>query len=161
MKKRKKDNTYGSSLEKELDSILGTDVQLNPSEPSGKKKKKAKKKNGQKTVAIVAGVTSVILVVAVAGFGVYLYHAQQYKTEFFPGTTINSIDCSNKTVEEIETIIKENVEKYELTVNFRNGQVLTIDGSDIDYTYKNGSDIQDLLSAQNIMDWYKQSKETR
>ena len=70
MKKRKKDNTYGSSLEKELDSILGTDVQLNPSEPSGKKKKKAKKKNGQKTVAIVAGVTSVILVVAVAGFGV-------------------------------------------------------------------------------------------
>ena len=112
MKKRKKDNTYGSSLEKELDSILGTDVQLNPSEPSGKKKKKAKKKNGQKTVAIVAGVTSVILVVAVAGFGVYLYHAQQYKTEFFPGTTINSIDCSNKTVEEIETIIKENVEKY-------------------------------------------------
>ncbi len=161
MKKRKKDNTYGSSLEKELDSILGTDVQLNPSEPSGKKKKKAKKKNGQKTVAIVAGVTSVILVVAVAGFGVYLYHAQQYKTEFFPGTTINSIDCSNKTVEEIETIIKENVEKYALTVNFRNGQVLTIDGSDIDYTYKNGSDIQDLLAAQNIMDWYKQSKETR
>ena len=51
MKKRKKDNTYGSSLEKELDSILGTDVQLNPSEPSGKKKKKAKKKNGQKSLS--------------------------------------------------------------------------------------------------------------
>ena len=162
MKKRKKDNTYGSGLEKELDSILGTDVRIDAPETTGKKKKKkSKKKNGQKTVAIVAGVTSVILVVAVAGFGVYLYHAQQYKTEFFPGTTINSIDCSNKTVEEIESIIKDNVEKYALTVNFRDGEVLTIDGSDIDYTYQSGSDIQDLLAAQNIMDWYKQSKETR
>ena len=48
MKKRKKDNTYGSSLEKELDSILGTDVQLNPSEPSGKKKRKRKRRMGRK-----------------------------------------------------------------------------------------------------------------
>lgn len=161
MRKKKKDNTYGSGLEKELDSILGTDVKINESQPSRKKKKPARKKNGQKTIAIVAGVTSVILVVAVAGFGVYLYEAQTYKTEFFPGTTINSIDCSNKTVEEIEAIIKDNVEKYALTVNFRDGETLEIDGRDIDYTYQNGSDIQDLLAAQNIMDWYAQSKQTR
>lgn len=161
MRKKKKDNTYGSGLEKELDSILGTDVKINEPPSAGKKKKTARKKNGQKTIAIVAGVTSVILVVAVAGFGVYLYEAQTYKTEFFPGTTINSIDCSNKTVEEIEAIIKDNVEKYALTVNFRDGETLEIDGSDIDYTYQNGSDIQDLLAAQNIMDWYAQSKQTR
>lgn len=161
MRKKKKDNTYGSGLEKELDSILGTDVKIDEPQPFRKKKKTVRKKNGQKTIAIVAGVTSVILVVAVAGFGVYLYEAQTYKTEFFPGTTINSIDCSNKTVEEIEAIIKDNVEKYALTVNFRDGETLEIDGSDIDYTYQNGSDIQELLAAQNIMDWYAQSKQTR
>lgn len=160
MRKKKKDNTYGSGLEKELDSILGTDVKIDEPQPSRKKKKTVRKKNRQKTIAIVAGVTSVVLVVAVAGFGVYLYEAQTYKTEFFPGTTINSIDCSNKTVEEIEAIIKDNVEKYALTVNFRDGETLEIDGSDIDYTYQNGSDIQDLLAAQNIMDWYAQSKQT-
>lgn len=159
-RKKKKDNTYGSGLEKELDSILGTDVRVQSGSQGASKKKKKKKKNTH-IVPIVAGITSVVLVAAAAGGGVYLYNAQTYKTEFFPGTTINSIDCSNKTVEEVEAIIKDNVEKYTLNVVFRDGETLVINGSDIDYTYQKDTGIADLLAQQNIMDWYAQSKQTR
>ena len=129
-KKKKKDNTYGSGLEKELDSIMGTDVKINrkssnnSSNAGGKKQTKQqknapvkkKRKEGINIGYVVGGCAAVAIVALGVLAGTYLYRAQQYKTVFFPNTTINSIDCSGKTVEEVEEIIRSSVEDYTLSV---------------------------------------------
>lgn len=162
-KKRKKENTYGSGLEKELDSIMGTDVKINTGEKQKKKKSSAKKSSpkGGKAKFVVIGCLAVAVVAAGALGGTYVYRAQEYKKVFFPNTIINSIDCSGKTVEEVEEIIRNNVEDYEISVKFRDGETLVIGGSDIDYKYNKNNDISDILENQNIMGWYQESRKPK
>ena len=128
----KRDNTYGSGLEKELDSIMGTDIKINhkdtkqqqnqrkktSSKSSSKSSKKKNKNSGRMKYAVI-GCAAVVVVAAAALGGTYVYKAQEYKNVFFPNTTINSIDCSKKTVEEVEELIRESVEDYAISVNFR------------------------------------------
>ena len=161
-KKRKKENTYGSGLEKELDSIMGTDVKINNTAKQ-KKKSSAKKspKKGGKIKYVVIGCVAVAVVAAGALGGTYVYRAQEYKKVFFPNTIINAIDCSGKTVEEVEEIIRNNVEDYEISVKFRDGETLVIGGSDIDYKYNKNNDISDILENQNIMGWYQESRKPK
>lgn len=163
MKKKKQDNTYGSGLEKELDSIMGTDVKMNNNTTNIRKKttSKKKKKKGIKAGYVIGGCAAVTVIAAGALGGTYIYRAQEYKNAFFPNTTINAIDCSGKTVEEVEEIIRHNVEDYELSVRFRDGETLVIDGSEIDYTYNKSNDIADLLKKQNILSWYQESKKPK
>ena len=119
-KKQKKDNSYGSGLEKELDSIMGTDVKIkNENTQKSQQNKKTpvksgtkKKKKGSKVKYAVIGCAAVVVVAAGALGGTYFYKAQEYKKVFFPNTTINSIDCSKKTAEEVEEIIRSNIEDY-------------------------------------------------
>ena len=165
-KKQKKDNSYGSGLEKELDSIMGTDVKIkNENTQKSQQNKKTpvksgtkKKKTGSKVKYAVIGCAAVVVVAAGALGGTYFYKAQEYKKVFFPNTTINSIDCSKKTAEEVEEIIRSNIEDYELTVKFRDGESLVIDGNEIEYKYNKSDEISDLLRKQNILNWYQESR---
>ena len=165
-KKQKKDNSYGSGLEKELDSIMGTDVKIkNENTQKSQQNKKTpvksgtkKKKKGSKVKYAVIGCAAVVVVAAGALGGTYFYKAQEYKKVFFPNTTINSIDCSKKTAEEVEEIIRSNIEDYELTVKFRDGESLVIDGNEIEYKYNKSDEISDLLRKQNILNWYQESR---
>ena len=165
-KKQKKDNSYGSGLEKELDSIMGTDVKIkNENTQKSQQNKKTpvksgtkKKKKGYKVKYAVIGCAAVVVVAAGALGGTYFYKAQEYKKVFFPNTTINSIDCSKKTAEEVEEIIRSNIEDYELTVKFRDGESLVIDGNEIEYKYNKSDEISDLLRKQNILNWYQESR---
>ena len=173
---KKKDNTYGSGLEKELDSIMGIDIKVNnnnnnrktnqsqkkkSSSRSSAKSSKKKKKNSAKVKHAVIGCAAVVVVVAGILGGTYVYKAQEYKNVFFPNTTINSIDCSKKTVEEVEDLIRESVEDYAISVNFRDGETLVIEGSAVDYQYNKNNDIADLLKMQNIMGWYQESQKSK
>ena len=168
-KKQKRDNTYGSGLEKELDSIMGTDVKIkNENTQKNQQKKKTpvksgkkKKKRGSNVKYAVIGCAVVAVVAAGALGGTYVYKAQEYKDVFFPNTTINSIDCSKKTVEEVEEIIRSNVEDYALSVKFRDGESLVINGAEIEYKYNKNNDISDLLRSQNIMSWYQESQKPK
>ena len=168
-KKQKKDNSYGSGLEKELDSIMGTDVKIkNENTQKSQQNKKTpvksgtkKKKKGSKVKYAVIGCAAVVVVAAGALGGTYFYKAQEYKKVFFPNTTINSIDCSKKTVEEVEEIIRSNVEDYALSVKFRDGESLVINGAEIEYKYNKNNDISDLLRSQNIMSWYQESQKPK
>lgn len=151
-----RDNGLGVKLEAELDEILGVDVQkLSAFEGRPKNRKKGKKK-----YIVLAGL-AVVLVVAGTVAGVYTIRAQAFKTKFFPGTTINSVDCSNLTPAEAENLIRAQVENYSLTLSFRGGEQELIDGRDIDYKYVEGTEVSRLLASQDIMNWYRESQDTR
>ncbi|MFR8165654.1 MAG: hypothetical protein ACLU8D_06415 [Enterocloster sp.] len=58
-----------------------------------------KKKAGRIALAAVIGTA----VLAAAGAGYYFLETGKYKTAFFPNTTINGINASGKTVEEVKS----------------------------------------------------------
>ena len=61
-----------------------------------------KKKAGRIALAAVIGTA----VLAAAGAGYYFLETGKYKTAFFPNTTINGINASGKTVEEVKSLIR-------------------------------------------------------
>ena len=59
----------------------------------------------------MAGIVVLIMVAVYLGFGVY------YMDRFFPGTTVNGIDVSGKTVKEVENLVANQVQDYVLRVH--------------------------------------------
>lgn len=66
-----------------------------------------------------------------AGAGYYFLETGKYKTAFFPNTTINGIDASGKTVEEVKSLIEAGLSGYTLTVQARDGASGTIGTEEI------------------------------
>ena len=76
------------------------------------------------------------LLIFVLGYvALYVLFAQQYRTRYFEGTFINGEDVSLKTVDEVEEMIREKVEDYELSVTFRGNKSHLITAEDIGYHY--------------------------
>ena len=59
--------------------------------------------------------------IAAAGLGgAYVHGAQQYRDRFIDGISINGVDASGKTVDEVEALLKEKTEsEYTLDLQFR------------------------------------------
>lgn len=96
------------------------------------------------------------LLIFVLGYaGLYVLFAQQYRTEYFEGTSINGEDVSHKTVDEVEEMIRKRVEKYELTVTFRGNKDYTIKADDIGYKYTSDNNARKILEDQNIYEWVR------
>lgn len=119
---------------------------FNRGEKKDKKLGKTYRKFGKKM--------GIVYVALVACLGTtYVVNAQQYNSKFIEGTIINGVDAGEKTVDEVESAYEKAIENYSLTLIFRGGQTETIMGSDIDLTYKPGSEVKDLLSNQNTLAW--------
>lgn len=116
-----------------------------PGQPAGNGRKKKKKKG-----KILA---AVILVLILGAAAVYVGFSYQYKDKFFNGTTINGVDCSGMSVEEVEERLKQQTEEYSLTLTFRDGQTETIEGSEIGYTYVSDGSVQAIKDSQVPLLW--------
>ena len=84
-----------------------------------------KKKSRWKTA------TGITLVSGLSGRGgdlrLWIFY---FKDKFFTGTTINSIEASYDTVEEVEAIVASQVAKYRLLVKERGGSETLIQAAD-------------------------------
>ncbi|HIV25136.1 MAG TPA: peptidoglycan binding domain-containing protein [Candidatus Scatomonas pullistercoris] len=116
-----------------------------PGQPAGNGRKKKKKKG-----KILA---AVILVLILGAAAVYVGFSYQYKDKFFNGTTINGVDCSGMSVEEVEERLKQQTEEYSLTLTFRDGQTETIEGSEIGYAYVSDGSVQAIKDSQVPLLW--------
>lgn len=72
------------------------------------------------------GVIVVLLLV------VYFTIASSYKGRFLGRTTINGLNCSGKTAQEVNTAMNLQAKNYVLTLKERDGKTETINGGDID-----------------------------
>ncbi len=84
---------------------------------------------------------------------IYCLIARSYRTRFLRNTTINGFEVGKLTAEETETILKESVEKYKLTLQFQDGKKETLSGSDLGLTYISSGEVQTLLDSQKRMSW--------
>ena len=85
----------------------------------------------------------------------YIMFAQEYRNVYFEGTSINGEDVGHKTVEEVEEMIREKVEDYEISVTFRGNKEHTIKAEDINYHYVSDNNAQRILDEQNIYEWVR------
>lgn len=96
------------------------------------------------------------LLIFVLGYAaLYVLFAQQYRTRYFEGTFINGEDVSLKTVDEVEEMIREKVEDYELSVTFRGNKSHIITAEDIGYHYVSDNHAQKIVDDQNIYEWVR------
>ena len=86
--------------------------------------KKKKKVTLRPMALYVVCVLLVVLVVVYIGFGIF------FQKRFGFGTTVDGIKVGGKTVEEVESLITREIDRYKLTVKERGDETETIVGTD-------------------------------
>ncbi len=94
-----------------------------------------------------------IPVVAAAVAAVYLGVSAYYMRHYLPNTVINGIDCSSKTVDELEVLIIGEVDEYELTLEERGGSAETIRGAEIGLQVVFDGTLNEILEEQKAFAW--------
>lgn len=85
---------------------------------------------------------------------VYFLATNYYRDHYYKNTTINGIDCSNKTVDEAISLLRYEADNYVLTIEERNDIVEHIVGSDIEFTISFGDVLEDILTKQSPYLWF-------
>ena len=101
---------------------------------------------------VIGIVFSVLIVVSVI---TYVVIANTYKEKFIEGTKINNFDVSNMKPEEVEELIREEVEDYHLSVTFRDGEKEVLDGKDIGYRFVSDGSVARFLKEQDTLTWLR------
>ena len=84
----------------------------------------------------------------------YYYGMTYSQTHFLENTFINGQDVSNMTAPEVEKILSQRAEGYELKITFRDGEVEVIDGDDIGFKVKPDGSVDRILQSQDHEKWY-------
>ncbi len=119
-----------------------------------KKTPRSRKKKGFPAKGLLVTAVFCIAVAGGAFGGYYIYKGHQYKTVFFPMTTINGVDASQKTVEEVKELIASGIDGYTLTIHGRNGGEEKITKEQIGLHSVFDGSLEQYLAAQKLMDWW-------
>ncbi len=99
--------------------------------------------------AVAASFFTVVLML----FGIYAGVAKYFDNRFFPGSVINGIDVSFKTVEEVKEIMASEFENYRLRLKQRGGKSEYIKASEIGLTYGTDEEVRNLKEPQKGYLW--------
>lgn len=104
----------------------------------------------KKNAVVVIGVIIAILFIAVVAYAAI---SQRYKAKFFPKTSINGLDVSGKSVEEVKDMITSGIAGYTLTIEERDGKKEQINREAIGlYPAFDGS-LEKMIEEQNPYLW--------
>lgn len=104
-------------------------------------------KKSAKVIIYVFSVVILLMIVVYLGVSVY------FNNRFFPGSQINGMDVSRKTVEKAEEMIATDVSDYTVILTLRDGKEETVDGGMMDFSYVSDGAVQALKDNQNSFLW--------
>ena len=110
------------------------------------------KKKSKKGLIITLSIVGVLLIGIVAA---YLGISSYFKDKFVMGTNVNGIDCSEKTLAEVEAMLQRQVEEYAITIHLTNGESEVIKGTDIGIKYGGYKQLKEAFDKQNAYYWPK------
>jgi hypothetical protein len=96
-------------------------------------------------ISIIISFTSLLII--------YLGMSIYFMNHFYFGATINCINVSGKTVENVNKQMTDKIETYTLELEGRGGVKETISAADIGLKYNSHNKIQGLKDAQNSFQW--------
>lgn len=114
-------------------------------------KKKAKKGKYKKAKKIMLGVLIGYVALLVIAYGIGVFY---YSSRFLSGTEINGMDCSGKTVEEVENNMESQIASYQLVLKERGDKSEAVSASQISMEYISDGKIQELKEQQNPFTWF-------
>lgn len=109
--------------------------------------KKSRKGLSKKVLWGVGGVVGVLFVIYL-GFTIY------FMEHFSYNTTINGIDVSRMTVQDVEEQFRQQVAGYELVLQKREDKTENIKGTDIGLKYVESDAIENVLHEQSPFLWF-------
>lgn len=116
-----------------------------------KTKDKKKKETGRGKKGKIAGIVCGLCLAAAAT--AYVVYGLRYQNTFLPGVSINQIKATGLTVEAVEKQIADKVEKYNLSLTFREDKQESIEGAAFAYRYVSDGSVEKLMKKQNWLLW--------
>ncbi len=86
-------------------------------------------------------------------FLIYLGMTFYFQNRFLPGSVINNVDYSSKTVAEVESDIANDMQDYSLTLIERGNIKEVITGSEIDFSYSSDGSVKRIKEKQQPILW--------
>ncbi|CBK78884.1 Putative peptidoglycan binding domain./L,D-transpeptidase catalytic domain [[Clostridium] cf. saccharolyticum K10] len=131
----------------------GKDIQSD--EPSvrkvrGRRPGQGERRFGRRQAAVAAGAAAAVLLI---GGAVYVGLGQKYRNVFFPGTEINGLDVSGKTVAEAEQMISDGISGYTLTIEERGDKTEQLSQADIGLRAEFDGTMEKIIASQNPLAW--------
>ena len=114
------------------------------------KSSRRRKKGSGKRTAAAAGIFAATVVAAA---GAYFLIGMKYRTSFLPGTVINGNDVSGMTPAEVENLISEGIESYQLVLKERGDKTESIAGGDIRLEAEFDGTLEKIVENQNPNTW--------
>ena len=99
---------------------------------------------------ILTGIAGALFAVVAAGYGAAAYY---YSNHFYSHTEINGTDYGEMTVQEVKDKITEQLPSYQITIKERNDQEETLTGQQLQLTYQDNGEIDDLMKNQKSWGW--------
>lgn len=117
------------------------------------KNKKEELRTEEKRFPVAGVAAAVIILTAGGGIGYYASRVAAYNDTFLPNTTINGMNVSGKSVEDVMTMIDEEISGYELAVLERTGagEIITKDEIGLHSVF-DGS-LETIIEEQEPMKW--------
>lgn len=109
---------------------------------------KRKRKRNKKMKIIIFSLIPVLLLICV-----YLGITVYFMDHFYYGSYINGTDYTGKTVEEVEAVLAEDVQRYSLTIWERGDKKEVIEAEDMGFRYVSDGKVQELKDKQNPFKW--------
>ncbi len=107
-------------------------------------------------------VLSVLLaVLAVLIIGTYVVVALYFQRHFYSETTVNGIDCSYMTADQVKELLREQVQSYQLTLKERNDQQEVLTADQLQLSYQDNGEVEQLLKDQESWFWAKEIFQNR
>ena len=125
----------------------------NTEEPTGEAENTEEpKKRLSKLAIILLAVGGALLLGLITA---YVLVSKHYDNRFLMRTSVNSIECANMTVRDVEQLLQKQVEQYILTIVKADGSTEQIKATDIDMKYVGYEELEKALEKQNSYLWPK------
>ena len=99
---------------------------------------------------VLIGIAGVLLAAAAAGYGAAAYY---YNSHFYSHTEINGTDYGEMTVAQVKDGIEAQMPSYQITIQERNGQKERLTGAQLQLTYQDDGEIDELMEHQQSWAW--------
>ena len=110
--------------------------------------------SGNKKTARPKKIIIGILIACVAVLAIlYAAGAFYFSSHFLPGSKINGVNCSGKTLEGVENHLADEISSYALTIKERGDNTETISADRIGLSYVDDGKVEKLLKGQNSWGW--------
>lgn len=101
----------------------------------------------KKWILLAAGIVVAVLAVVYLALGFY------FRSHFWFRTMINGVDCSGKSVAEVEETIRKEIGRYEIKLKERGGETETIGSSDIGLAPVFDGSLEQALRSRSGFAW--------